>query len=172
MDGSAEPVNSEDFPSAQLAAKVRELRAARHLTQGEARNPARVMPIWMVDRNWLGSRARRATSRPRPPCWSRRCNCPSRSEISATSVPANAALTSTSTTTSATWGPDPVHQHPPRSHASIRLARLPGPTRWSGQPIGRVACQYPRPGDLERSHTKPLGLPAAQAPEATVKRQP
>lgn len=35
MDRPAEPVNSEDFPSAQLAAKVRELRAAEHLTQGQ-----------------------------------------------------------------------------------------------------------------------------------------
>ena len=30
----------------------------------EARKPARVMPIWMVDRNWFGSRASLATSRP------------------------------------------------------------------------------------------------------------
>src|SRR6266542_1890142 len=35
MDGSVEPVNSEDLPSARLAAKVRELRAAQHLTQAQ-----------------------------------------------------------------------------------------------------------------------------------------
>ena len=34
----------------------------------EARNPARVMPIWMVARNRLGSRARRATARPPAAC--------------------------------------------------------------------------------------------------------
>src|SRR5829696_1706538 len=66
----------------------------------EARNPARVMPIWMVDRNWLGSRASRATSRPRPPSASRRRSWPSRNEIRATSLPAKAALTTTSTNTS------------------------------------------------------------------------
>jgi hypothetical protein len=48
---------------------------------------ARVMPVWMVDRNWLGSLARPATSQPYPPSRSSCRSCPWRSEMSATSRP-------------------------------------------------------------------------------------
>src|SRR5512133_1299832 len=90
----------------------------------EARNPARVMPICTVDRNWLGSRASSATSRPRPPSASRRRSCPSRSEISATSLPAKAALTTISTSTRPISNPMPLILSLPVRRALGR--RLPG----------------------------------------------
>jgi len=69
----------------------------------EARNPARVMPIWMVARNRFGSRASLARIRPlvlrRSNAWS----WLSRSDTNAISLPANAALSSTSTATSTSW---------------------------------------------------------------------
>ena len=68
----------------------------------EARNPARVMPIWMVAKKLLGSRARRATRAPVLDRCSSRWSWPSRSDTSASSVPANTAFSSTSTATSAT----------------------------------------------------------------------
>ena len=82
-------------PSSGTSGSARDTAAA-----AEARKPARVMPIWMVDRNWLGSRASLATSRPCSPSRSRRRSWPSRSEIRATSLPAKAALINTSSRTS------------------------------------------------------------------------
>ena len=67
----------------------------------EARNPASVMPIWMVAKKLLGSRARRATSAPVLERCSSRWSWPSRSDTSASSVPANTAFSSTSTATRA-----------------------------------------------------------------------
>jgi hypothetical protein len=40
----------------------------------EARNPARVIPIWMVARNWFGWRASRASTAPVAERSSSRCN--------------------------------------------------------------------------------------------------
>src|SRR5215217_1036130 len=73
----------------------------------------------MVERNWLGSRASLATSRPCSPSCSRRRSCPSRSEISATSLPAKAALITTRSRTS------PISSH------GIYIVRLFSPTTWS-----------------------------------------
>src|SRR4029453_7460513 len=91
----------------------------------EARKPARVIPIWMVDRNWLGSRASLATSRPCSPSCSSRRSCPSRNEIRATSLPAKAALITTSSRTS------PISSHgiciatPSPGKGTIRRHRAP-----------------------------------------------
>src|SRR6266508_2453081 len=115
----------------------------------EARNPARVIPIWMVDRNWLGSRASRATSRPRPPSSSRRCNCPGRSEISATSLPANAAFTSTSISTSPTWAQVPVMTVSASAHGGqlsrLLASQLPPGWWWSSRahPSGKQRPRSP-----------------------------
>src|SRR5215211_3710521 len=105
--GSAAPPKK---PNSGTSGSARATAAA-----AEARKPARVMPIWMVDRNWLGSRASWATSRPVPPSCSRRRSWPARSEIRATSLPAKAALTTTRSRTSpiSTHGvciPDPPFQ--------------------------------------------------------------
>ena len=59
------------------------------------------IPTWIVAKKRLGSRANRATAGPAPPASSMRRSWPSRSEMSAISVPENRAFTSTSTATSA-----------------------------------------------------------------------
>ena len=69
----------------------------------EARKPARVMPIWIVARNWLGSRARRASSAPLLPCCSSFASWASRRLTRAISLPANSAFITTSTPTSPSW---------------------------------------------------------------------
>ena len=102
--GSGQPPRK---PSGSISGWASDTAAA-----AEARNPARVMPIWTVDRNWLGSRASLATSRPRPSSASRRRSCPSRSEINATSLPAKAALTTSSTSTNPTWTQRPFTARP------------------------------------------------------------
>ena len=73
--------------------------ASETAAAAEARKPARVMPIWMVARNWFGARASRARSAPVADRSSIRWSCPSRSETSASSVPANAAFKAIRTTT-------------------------------------------------------------------------
>jgi hypothetical protein len=66
----------------------------------DARNPASVMPTWMVARKRLGSRASRTRVLPAaPPCRSSRLSWPSRREISAISDPAKIALSTTRTPT-------------------------------------------------------------------------
>ena len=62
------------------------------------------MPIWMVARNWFGWRASRASTAPVADADSSRCSWPSRSDTSASSVPANAAFTITRTTISTSCG--------------------------------------------------------------------
>src|SRR5688572_18787550 len=77
------------------------------------------MPIWMVARNWLGSRASLARVRPRrPPVSSRRLTWLSRSVTRASSVPVRAAFSATSTRTRTSCGPLPF--------TGPRLGRGPG----------------------------------------------
>ena len=69
----------------------------------EARNPANVMPIWIVARNLVGLRASRTSRRPpAPPSRSSCLSWLSRKETRAISLPANTALTRTRTSTSST----------------------------------------------------------------------
>ena len=96
------PAASPKKPSGSSNGSASDTAAA-----AEARNPASVMPIWMVARKRLGSRARRARVAPDPPPASRRRSWPSRSETRANSLPAKAALIRTSTATSTSWGREP-----------------------------------------------------------------
>ena len=64
----------------------------------EARNPAKVIPTWMVERNRVGSWASRAASAAAPPRCCMRSMARWVSEISASSAPAKRALMATSTT--------------------------------------------------------------------------
>jgi hypothetical protein len=67
----------------------------------EARNPASVIPIWIVARNRFGSRTSLATTRPAPDRWARRRSWPSRKLINSISLPDKAPFSRTRTTTSA-----------------------------------------------------------------------
>lgn len=77
--------------------------ASETAAAAEARNPARVMPIWMVARNRFGSLASRASTRPARLVRSSRCTWLSRSDTSAISLPAKIALSTTRTPTRANW---------------------------------------------------------------------
>ena len=89
---------SPNTPSSGTSGLARETAAA-----AEARKPARVIPIWMVARNRFGSLASRARVRPARLVRSSRWSWLSRSETSAISLPAKAALTMTRTPTRASW---------------------------------------------------------------------
>ena len=82
----------------------------------DARKPARVMPIWMVARNRFGSRVRRASTRPVREARSRHCSWLSRREISAISLPENAAL-------SKHQHDDQTHLKPVAAHGGTTLPR-------------------------------------------------
>src|SRR5215207_1740352 len=120
----------------------------------EARKPARVMPIWMVDRNWLGSRA----------SW-------------ATCLPAKAALTTTSTSTSpsSTHGPCIPHPHRRQHPPTRRATAYRSGASWPGQypPINRIGVTAPaRRGRLERHRSTPPPRIATSARISTTTRSP
>ena len=89
---------SPNTPSSGTSGLASETAAA-----AEARKPASVMPIWMVARNRFGSLASRASTRPARLVRSSRWSWLSRSDTSAISLPAKAALTMTRTPTRASW---------------------------------------------------------------------
>ena len=76
-------------------------RASDTAAAAEARKPARVMPIWMVARKRLGSRARRASTCPARLLRASRWIWLSRSDTRASSLPAKIALMTIRTATRA-----------------------------------------------------------------------
>ena len=134
----------------------------QRLGQGHSRGrrgqeAGRVMPIWMVDRNWLGSRASLATSRPCSPSRSRRRSWPSRSEIRTTSLPAKAALINTSSRTS------PISAQG-SSSANLSFSTATGSKR--GGPVPCLCMPHSR-ADKLRSHDSP----GTQVRAGTLRRQ-
>ena len=130
--------------------------ASETAAAADARNPASVMPIWVVARNRFGSRASRASVRPlrdpraRPRIW------PSRSDTNAISLPAKAALIRTSSSTSASSvacpPTSPVAPNPP-----LRPPNRSRPARRGGLPTpGSERSTGPAP---EPAGAKGRGVP-------------
>src|SRR5215210_641781 len=126
--GSAAPSRKDSGSSSGLA---KDTAAA-----AEARNPAKVIPTWIVARKRFGSLARRARTAPVLDRCSSLCSWPSRRDTNASSVPANAAFNTTSNATSVSWG-----NKPPTTTPQKRATGPPvDPTDQGHDLPGRVAA--------------------------------